>query len=117
MAVEYRITLDDEHAFNYKIELDRDQLSAVQQSTPHEWTRLEYQRCVNCPLRSEQHEYCPAAVDLQAVVEDFSGLPAFKKKPGCMCVRRSANTASWLIWKRVCAHCWALLWLLQPALF
>lgn len=79
MAVEYRITLDDEHAFNYKIELERDQLSAVQQNTPHEWTRLEHQQCVNCPLRSEEHSYCPAAVDLQAVVEDFSGLPAFKK--------------------------------------
>lgn len=79
MAVEYRITLDDEHAFNYKIELDRDQLSTTQHSPPHVWTRLEHQKCSNCPLRKETHEYCPAAVDLQTVVEDFQGLPAFKK--------------------------------------
>lgn len=79
MAVEYRITLDDEYAFNYRIELERDQLSAVRQNTPHEWTRLEHQKCINCPLRSDQHKYCPAAVDLQTVVEDFRGLPAFKK--------------------------------------
>lgn len=79
MAVEYRITLDDAHAFNYKIELDRDHLSPVQQPPPKPWTRLEHQQCTNCPLRGAAHDYCPAAVDLQTVVEDFSGLPAFKK--------------------------------------
>lgn len=96
MAVEYRITLDDEHAFNYKIELERNQLSTVQQTSPHPWTRLQHQQCSNCPLRSEEHEYCPTAVDLQTIVEDFGGLPAFKKL-GCMCVPVSVNTAKWSI--------------------
>lgn len=79
MAVEYRITLDDEHAFNYKIELERDRLSAAQQTELHAWTRLEHQKCSNCPLNQEQYSHCPAAADLQTVVEDFRGLPAFKK--------------------------------------
>lgn len=79
MAVEYRITLDDEHAFNYKIELERDRLTPVEEAELHGWTRLEHQKCSNCPLSKDQYAHCPAAADLQTVVEDFRGLPAFKK--------------------------------------
>lgn len=79
MAVEYRITLDDEHAFNYRIELQRDRLNEIQLTELHAWTRLEHQQCSNCPLAKEQYTHCPAAADLQTVVEDFRGLPAFKK--------------------------------------
>ena len=31
MAIEYRITLDDEHTFSYQIELDRDPRPAARQ--------------------------------------------------------------------------------------
>lgn len=79
MAVEYRITLDDEHTFNYKVELERDVL-AIDRSVPvTDWTRLDYHKCTNCPLNSAEHPACPAAVDLKTVVEDFRGLPAFRK--------------------------------------
>lgn len=79
MAVEYRITFDDEHAFSYKIELDREPLSTSELIPLSDWTDLNHQRCTNCPLDSSKHKTCPAAADLQTVVEDFKGLPAFKK--------------------------------------
>ncbi|KAF1054695.1 MAG: hypothetical protein GAK43_00737 [Stenotrophomonas maltophilia] len=78
MAVEYRITLDDEHEFNYRIELDREYDAALAAQAP-KWTRLDYNRCSNCPLSQELYRQCPAAVDLHRVIEDFRGLPAFKK--------------------------------------
>lgn len=78
MALEYRITLDDNHEFSYRIELSRDYDQEVAAAAP-KWTRLEYQQCSNCPLKKEQYSHCPAAVDLQRVIEDFHGLPAFKK--------------------------------------
>lgn len=78
-AVEYRITFDDEHAFNYKIELERAPLSTRQLIPLSDWTNLEHHRCSNCPLNASEHKTCPAAADLQPVVEDFKGLPAFKK--------------------------------------
>ncbi|MBX9763688.1 MAG: hypothetical protein K2Y24_11785 [Pseudomonadaceae bacterium] len=78
MAIEYRITLDDNHQFSYRIELDRVYAAEVAQSTPS-WTRLEHQQCSNCPLSKDQFSHCPAAVDLHRVIEDFQGLPAFKK--------------------------------------
>src|SRR5574344_2839750 len=79
MAVEYRITLDDEHAFNYKVQIERGVLATDRGSAASDWTRLDYHKCTNCPLKSSEHASCPAAVDLQSVVEDFKGLPAFRK--------------------------------------
>ena len=78
MAIEYRITLDDNHQFSYSIELNR-QFDAQQAANAPAWTRLEHEQCSNCPLSREQHSHCPAAVDLHRVIEDFRGLPAFKK--------------------------------------
>jgi len=78
MAIEYRITLDDEHEFSYRIELERQYDPHLAAQTPR-WTRLENNRCSNCPLNPGQYSHCPAAVDLHRVIEDFRGLPAFKK--------------------------------------
>ncbi|BBP82065.1 MULTISPECIES: DUF6901 family protein [Pseudomonas] len=78
MAVEYRITLDDEHEFSYRIELDR-QYDQERALAAPKWTRLEFQQCSNCPLSRDKFSHCPAAVDLHRVIEDFHGLPAFKK--------------------------------------
>lgn len=78
MAIEYRITLDDEHTFSYRIELERSFDREVAQQAP-KWTRMEHQRCVNCPLSRDEYSHCPAAVDLHRVIEDFQGLPAVKK--------------------------------------
>ena len=78
MAIEYRITLDDEHEFSYRIELERQYDPQIAAQAPR-WTRLDYNRCSNCPLNPAQHSHCPAAVDLHRVIEDFRGLPAFKK--------------------------------------
>ena len=78
MAIEYRITLDDQHVLNYRVEPERMLDEQVMQNAPA-WTRLEYNRCSNCPLSTQQHSHCPAALDLHQVVEDFRGLPAFQK--------------------------------------
>lgn len=78
MAIEYRITLDDNHQFSYRIELDRAYPAQSVQAAPA-WTRLGHQQCSNCPLSKDTFSHCPAAVDLHRVIEDFQGLPAFKK--------------------------------------
>ncbi|MGE4404694.1 DUF6901 family protein [Pseudomonas sp.] len=78
MAIEYRITLDDEHDFSYRIELDRGYDAETAARAP-KWTRLEHQRCTNCPLSRDDFSHCPAAVDLHRVIEDFQGLPAIQK--------------------------------------
>ncbi|BAU75144.1 DUF6901 family protein [Metapseudomonas furukawaii] len=78
MAIEYRIHLDDLHEFSYRIELDREYDPERAAAAPR-WTRLEHQQCSNCPLARDRYSHCPAAVDLHRVIEDFQGLPAFRK--------------------------------------
>ncbi|TBU93387.1 DUF6901 family protein [Phytopseudomonas dryadis] len=78
MAIEYRITLDDDHEFSYRIELDRHYDPSVTTAAP-KWTALGHQQCSNCPLSKADYSHCPAAVDLHRVIEDFRGLPAFTR--------------------------------------
>ncbi|MGK9067462.1 DUF6901 family protein [Stutzerimonas chloritidismutans] len=78
MAIEYRIVLDDEHAFSYRIEPDRGYDEEAARLAP-KWTRLDHQQCSNCPLSRDRFSHCPAAVDLHRVIEDFQGLPAVQK--------------------------------------
>jgi hypothetical protein len=78
MAIDYRIILDDEHEFSYRIEPERSYDHQAALKAP-QWTRLEHQRCSNCPLSSDNFSHCPAAVDLHQVIEDFQGLPAIRK--------------------------------------
>lgn len=46
---------------------------------PAAWTKLEYCQCSNCPLSKAEHSHCPAALDMQPIVEEFRKLPGFKK--------------------------------------
>ena len=78
MTIEYRITLDDNHEFNYQVDLERQYDPAHITDAPR-WTRLDHEQCTNCPLNKDINTYCPAAVDLHPVIEAFRGLPAFKK--------------------------------------
>lgn len=78
MAIEYRIILDDEHEFSYRIEPERSFDHQAALNAP-QWTRLEHQQCSNCPLSRDDFSHCPAAVDLHQVIEDFQGLPAIRK--------------------------------------
>ncbi|WP_442962188.1 DUF6901 family protein, partial [Pseudomonas sp. 2VD] len=54
MAIEYRITLDDQHQLNYRIELERHYDPQAASAAPR-WTRLEHNRCSNCPLDRERY--------------------------------------------------------------
>ena len=59
MAIEYRITPDDEHDFSYRIELDRDYDQEAAAQAP-KWTRLDHQRCSTArPLSDFEDFQCP----------------------------------------------------------
>ena len=103
MAVEYRITLDDEHEFSYRIELDR-QYDQERALAAPKWTRLEFQQCSNCPLSRDKFSHCPAAVDLHRVIEDFHGLPAFKKAVFLVRTPGGSTPSRWA-WKKGCGRC------------
>ncbi|MBE0485119.1 hypothetical protein [Marinobacter sp.] len=43
------------------------------------WTRLEHCQCSNCPLKSGETVYCPAAIEILPVVEEFQAEDAYQK--------------------------------------
>jgi hypothetical protein len=44
-----------------------------------EWVKLDFAKCTNCPLDSDQYKYCPTARSLVDVIEFFADLPSFKE--------------------------------------
>jgi len=52
------------------------QLSGQTESEPGQypdWTLLDNNKCACCPLSSEAHRYCPAAIRMHKVLEEFKG--------------------------------------------
>ncbi len=56
-----------------------DDQNQLKPAKPARWTKLEYCQCSNCPLEKSENEYCPAALDIQPVVEQFVALPGVTK--------------------------------------
>jgi len=46
---------------------------------PAAWTKLAYCQCSNCPLKRDNVDQCPAALDIQPIIEDFRKMPGFTK--------------------------------------
>lgn len=69
---EYRFEFDDGSMKEFEIRLDADtlQLAGSASGPRPDWTRLDYDRCDNCPLTGKA-EFCPVAVNLAQVVEAF----------------------------------------------
>ncbi len=46
---------------------------------PPRWTSLESLQCQNCPLDKSNHKYCPLAVNLVEIIQQFDGLISYEK--------------------------------------
>ena len=81
MNVKYTFKLDDGKIHEYDIKVDRakqQNLASEKDSVP-DWVSLSYCKCSNCPLKENDSPLCPAAYDIQDIVEDFRTLLAHKK--------------------------------------
>ena len=63
----------------FQIQLDRGSSLDSEQTGPHaDWTRLGTHQCKVCPLKTSDSPFCPAAIDLEQVVEQFKGISSFE---------------------------------------
>lgn len=77
MKIQYRFDIED-NSLQYEVDVDREfDFQASRDDIP-DWAILKHNQCPNCPLTVKDCQYCPAAVDLAAVVTDFQRLPAAK---------------------------------------
>lgn len=73
ITFEYRFTIGSGLEKRFTIRLDHESLSVIpaEKSSYPEWTELKFHQCPTCPLKEEQHKYCPIAANLADVVESF----------------------------------------------
>lgn len=64
----------------FEINLDGKSLNFIQRTKvhPHEWTRLNFQKCSNCRLNEEESPYCPVAVNLADIASDFKDIYSYE---------------------------------------
>ncbi len=71
MYIEYTFTLDEGKVLQYKIDFDRPRAEILDNADYPEWTRLEFQKCGNCPLKSKEYSHCPVAIDAKEIILGF----------------------------------------------
>lgn len=71
MYIEYTFTLDEGKVLQYKIDFDRPRAEILDNADYPEWTRLEFQKCGNCPLKSTEYSHCPVAIDAKEIILGF----------------------------------------------
>ena len=82
MADPLKITYDFKFANGaekkIEIALDKETLSLIteEKTTRPVWARLEYHQCGNCPLDKATHPFCPIALNLADIAQEFREITA-----------------------------------------
>jgi hypothetical protein len=80
MLIEYRFEFDgDQDALAYTIDTENPENGTTQSKVAADWTLLSNCQCSNCPLKKSTENRCPAAVDMQQVIEDFGERPGLSQ--------------------------------------
>lgn len=71
-VITYHLKLEDGRSYTFEIDIDRPSENSATSAGPHAgWTALANNRCSNCPLDPATTCYCPAAVDIEEIAEQF----------------------------------------------
>ncbi|MCJ8313719.1 MAG: hypothetical protein HRU38_15780 [Saccharospirillaceae bacterium] len=81
MSIEYRFKFNDlnQEDLSYEVDVKKNGNEHLRVTQPAKWTKLENEQCVNCPYKVGEVSHCPAALDIEKIVNDFSQLPGYKK--------------------------------------
>lgn len=70
--ISYRITRASRpEVFDFSLDPDTFELLDKPSKPPPEWAKLEHKQCSHCPLKPDEHPYCPVALQLVEAVERF----------------------------------------------
>jgi len=69
----YTFSFADGKKKSFDIHLDGETLNYIQEQPPLQsaWALLENEQCGNCPLKKEEHPYCPVALNIVAIMNMF----------------------------------------------
>ncbi len=69
----YRFLREGRLEKEFKVELNAETLTLIQPAKKNlpDWTRLEYEKCSNCPLNEKDSPHCPAATAIEEPIQFF----------------------------------------------
>lgn len=73
IEISYELQFEDGRTKNYEVKIDPTDFTYIlpQDALKPEWAKLDNNKCKNCPLNSAQSPYCPVALNVAQMVEDF----------------------------------------------
>jgi len=77
----YNFDIESGKQVTFLIRLNDETLECLNEpaSSLPDWTRLAYNQCQSCPLSTDDHDYCPVAVNLYEVFEQFREVKSFER--------------------------------------
>ncbi len=73
--ITYNLKLKDGKEYTFEVDIDRkDRREEANKETHAFWTKLDCNRCTNCPLPASTCKYCPAALDIEEIAKKFEDI-------------------------------------------
>jgi hypothetical protein len=60
-----------ERSFRIELQPDTLQMNSKPAGVLPDWTKLEYKKCPNCPLKADEHPRCPVAMNITDIADFF----------------------------------------------
>ena len=68
----YKLKLKDGKEYTFEVNIDRqDRREEANKEIHAFWTKLDYNRCRNCPVQTLTRMHCPATLDLEEIAKKF----------------------------------------------
>lgn len=79
--INYEFRLTDGPVKYFRISLDPQTLCVMSdtQSSPPDWSRLEFHQCRCCTLSAEDTPYCPICLNISEIVEAFKAFRSYER--------------------------------------
>lgn len=74
MNIEYKFKLQDGQEFKFLVDTARAATDSEHTSDFPFWTKLDFHKCIDCPLSETEHDFCPAALDAKRITETFKSM-------------------------------------------
>jgi hypothetical protein len=76
--IQYRIRTADGRELLFRLRFDPKTFEMIESTpaNPPSWTALEFNKCSHCPLSSETHKQCPAAIRIAPMLQSLESIDA-----------------------------------------
>jgi hypothetical protein len=75
-VIAYKLSFDKGNAVEFAVDTERQSPTEGIGLKPF-WTRLGHHQCPNCPLAARPGRYCPAALDIEHIVDSFAHIESY----------------------------------------